>query len=135
MLGRWVGERYTILSHRYKYHERVCCRLPFHKTIRSTGHVEGSSHRSFPLNSTSTVEYERFRKHHYSELTSTFKLNTSSRPPEYVMAEQRVRSQRKQQLSFLGLEYPVWVFRADDPRWPRRLASLLSESHPAKMTG
>jgi hypothetical protein len=51
------------------------------------------------------------------------------------MAEQRVRSQRKQQLSFLGLEYPLWVFRADDPRWPRRLASLLPESHPAKMTG
>jgi hypothetical protein len=29
----------------------------------------------------------------------------------------------------------VGVFQADDPRWPRRLASLLPESHPAKMTG
>lgn len=51
------------------------------------------------------------------------------------MAEQRVRDQRQQQLSLLGLMYPLWVFQADDPRWPRRLASLLSESHPAKMTG
>jgi hypothetical protein len=51
------------------------------------------------------------------------------------MAEQRIGSQRKQQLSLLGLEYPLWIFQTDDPRWPRRLASLLPESHPAKMTG
>jgi hypothetical protein len=51
------------------------------------------------------------------------------------MTEQRIRNQRQQQLSLLGLKYPLWVFQVDDPRWPRRLASLLPESHPAKVTG
>lgn len=50
------------------------------------------------------------------------------------MAELRARNLRQQQLSSLGLRYPLWIFEADDPRWPRRLASLLPESHPAKFT-
>jgi hypothetical protein len=50
------------------------------------------------------------------------------------MAEQRAKDQRQQQLLSLGLQYPLWVFEADDPRWPRHLNSLLPSSHPAKIT-
>lgn len=50
------------------------------------------------------------------------------------MAELRARTLRQQRLSSLGLKYPLWIFEADDPRWPRRLDSLLSASHPAKVT-
>lgn len=51
------------------------------------------------------------------------------------MAELRARNLRQEQLSSLGLQYPIWIFEADDPRWPRRLSSLLSTSHPARLTG
>jgi hypothetical protein len=50
------------------------------------------------------------------------------------MAEQRAKDQRQQQLLSLGVQYPLWIFEADDPRWPRRLNSLLPSSHPAKIT-
>jgi len=49
------------------------------------------------------------------------------------MADQRAKGQRQQQLLSLDLRYPVWIFEADDPRWPRRLNSLLPSSHPAKI--
>jgi len=51
------------------------------------------------------------------------------------MAELRARDLREQRLSSLNLQYPLWIFEADDPRWPRRLTSLLPTSHPAQMTG
>lgn len=51
------------------------------------------------------------------------------------MAELRARNLRQEQLSSLGLQYPIWIFEADDPRWPRRLSSLLPTSHPARLTG
>lgn len=51
------------------------------------------------------------------------------------MAEQRAATLRQQRLSSLGLPYPLWVFEADDPRWPRRLDSLLPSSTPARLTG
>lgn len=51
------------------------------------------------------------------------------------MAEQRAAKIRQQRLSSLGLRYPLWVFEADDPRWPRRLDSLKPSSTPAKLTG
>ena len=50
------------------------------------------------------------------------------------MTEQRAKDQRQQQLLSLGCQYPLWIFEADDPRWPRRLNSLLPSSHPAKIT-
>jgi hypothetical protein len=50
------------------------------------------------------------------------------------MAEQRAKTLRQQHLSSLGVQYPLWIFSADDPRWPRRLDSLLPNSHPAKIT-
>jgi hypothetical protein len=50
------------------------------------------------------------------------------------MAELRARKLRQQQLSSLDLQYPLWIFEADDPRWPRRLTSLLPTSHPAQIT-
>ena len=51
------------------------------------------------------------------------------------MAELRARNLRQEQLSSLGLQYPLWIFEADDPRWPRRLSSLLPTSYPARLTG
>jgi hypothetical protein len=51
------------------------------------------------------------------------------------MAELRAKNQRQHRLSSLALQYPLWIFDADDPRWPRRLASILPNSRPAKLTG
>lgn len=51
------------------------------------------------------------------------------------MAELQARTLRQEQLSSLGLRFPLWIFEADDPRWPRRLSSILSTSHPAQLTG
>jgi hypothetical protein len=51
------------------------------------------------------------------------------------MAELRAKNQRQDRLSSLDLQYPLWIFDADDPRWPRRLASMLPNSRPAKLTG
>jgi hypothetical protein len=51
------------------------------------------------------------------------------------MAELRARNKRQDRLSSLDLQYPLWIFDADDPRWPRRLASILPNSRPAKLTG
>lgn len=51
------------------------------------------------------------------------------------MAGQPAAITRQDHLSSLGLQFPLWVFEADDPRWPRRLDSLLPTSHPAKLTG
>lgn len=50
------------------------------------------------------------------------------------MAEHRAKDQRQQQLQSLGLQYPLWIFEADDPRWPRRLNSLLPSSQPVRIT-
>jgi hypothetical protein len=50
------------------------------------------------------------------------------------MAELRARNKRQDRLSSLDLQYPLWIFDADDPRWPRRLASILPNSRPAKLT-
>jgi hypothetical protein len=51
------------------------------------------------------------------------------------MAALHAKDQRQQQLATLDLQYPLWLFDIDDPRWPRRLDSLPSESYPAKITG
>jgi hypothetical protein len=51
------------------------------------------------------------------------------------MAELRARDKRQDRLSSLDLQYPLWIFDADDPRWPRRLASILPNSRPAKLAG
>lgn len=51
------------------------------------------------------------------------------------MAASLAKSQRQQRLSTLNLQYPLWLFDIDDPRWPRRLDSLPPESYPAKITG
>lgn len=51
------------------------------------------------------------------------------------MAVLRAHDNRQQRLSTLGLQYPLWLFDIDDPRWPRRLDSLLPESYPAKISG
>jgi hypothetical protein len=50
------------------------------------------------------------------------------------MSDQRAQALREQHLSFLGVQHPVGTSSADDPRWPRRLDSLLPNSHPAKNT-
>ena len=50
------------------------------------------------------------------------------------MADQSAKTLRQQHLSSLGVQCPLWIFSADDPRWPRRLDSLLPNSHPAKIT-
>jgi hypothetical protein len=50
------------------------------------------------------------------------------------MTELRARNKRQDRLSSLDLQYPLWIFDADDPRWPRRLASTLPNSRPAKLT-
>ncbi|KJY00673.1 hypothetical protein TI39_contig319g00021 [Zymoseptoria brevis] len=51
------------------------------------------------------------------------------------MAELHAKQQREQRLTSLNLQYPLWLFDIDDPRWPRRLDSLLPNSHPARLTG
>jgi hypothetical protein len=51
------------------------------------------------------------------------------------MAELRAKNQCQDRLSSLDLQYPLWIFDADDPRWPRRLASILPNSRPARLTG
>jgi hypothetical protein len=51
------------------------------------------------------------------------------------MAALHAKSQRQQRVSTLNLQYPLWLFDIDDPRWPRRLDSLPTESYPAKITG
>lgn len=51
------------------------------------------------------------------------------------MANLRAKHDRQQKLSSLGLQYPLWLFDVDDPRWPRRLDSVLPKSYPAKITG
>jgi hypothetical protein len=51
------------------------------------------------------------------------------------MAALHAKTQRQQRLSTLNLQYPLWLFDIDDPRWPRRLDSLPPESYPAKITG
>jgi hypothetical protein len=51
------------------------------------------------------------------------------------MAALHAKAQREQRLTTLDLQYPLWLFDIDDPRWPRRLDSLPPNSHPAKLTG
>lgn len=51
------------------------------------------------------------------------------------MAALHAKHQRHQQFTTLNLQYPLWLFDIDDPRWPRRLESLTPESYPAKITG
>lgn len=58
-----------------------------------------------------------------------------SRKCQHRMADLHVKDQPQQRLADLGLQYPLWLFNIDDPRWPRRLASLTSESYPAKIAG
>jgi hypothetical protein len=58
----------------------------------------------------------------------------SRSPKQREMADQRAHTLRQQHLSSLGVQYPLWIFFVDDPRWPRRLDSLLPNSHPAKIT-
>jgi hypothetical protein len=62
------------------------------------------------------------------------KLDASTSQTHFTMAEQKAKTLRQQHLSSLGVQYPLWTFSADDPRWPRRLDSLLPNSHPAKIT-
>ncbi|SMR48604.1 unnamed protein product [Zymoseptoria tritici ST99CH_1A5] len=51
------------------------------------------------------------------------------------MAAIHAKQQREQRLASLNLRYPLWLFDIDDPRWPRRLDSLLPNSYPARLTG
>jgi hypothetical protein len=51
------------------------------------------------------------------------------------MAALHAKHQRQQRLDTLDIQYPLWLFDIDDPRWPRRLDSLLPDSYPAKLTG
>ncbi|KAF1819646.1 uncharacterized protein K489DRAFT_412947 [Dissoconium aciculare CBS 342.82] len=51
------------------------------------------------------------------------------------MAEQAALLSRQKKLSKLDLSYPLWLFDIDNPRWPRRLDSLLPETYPAQLTG
>jgi len=51
------------------------------------------------------------------------------------MAALHAKDQRQQRLATLNLQYPLWLFDIDDPRWPRRLDSLPPDSYPAKITG
>ena len=52
------------------------------------------------------------------------------------MAALHATHQRNQRLAALNLQYPLWLFDIDDPRWPRRLDSLPpGRFYPAKITG
>lgn len=51
------------------------------------------------------------------------------------MAALHAKDRRQRRLTALVLQYPLWLFDIDDPRWPRRLDSLPAESYPAKLTG
>ena len=51
------------------------------------------------------------------------------------MAALHATNQRQQHFITMSLQYPLWLFDVDDPRWPRRLDSLPPESYPAKITG
>jgi hypothetical protein len=51
------------------------------------------------------------------------------------MAALHAKAQREQRLTTLDLQYPLWLFDIDDPRWPRRLDSIPQDSYPAKVTG
>jgi hypothetical protein len=50
------------------------------------------------------------------------------------MAELRAKTQRQHRLSSIDLRYGLWIFDADNPRWPRRIASILPNTRPAKLT-
>ncbi|KAL0259682.1 hypothetical protein SLS55_005419 [Diplodia seriata] len=45
------------------------------------------------------------------------------------------RLSRSANLSALDLSFPLWVFDADQPAWPRKLAAIPPGSLPAKLTG
>lgn len=42
---------------------------------------------------------------------------------------------RAKKLEELQLHFPIWVFDADQPAWPRKLADVVPGSRPAKITG